>query len=84
MRRPLFILSLATLWLLPASWAQVTAPNEAGVSLGHAHLNVRDIETHKKFWIALGAIPIKLETIEVMKFPNGLVFLALRRNLTGP
>ena len=75
MRRLILILSLATLWLLPASWAQVTAPNEAGVSMGHAHLNVRDIEAHKKFWIALGGIPVKLGTIEGMKFPNGLVFL---------
>ena len=75
MRRHFVILSLAAIWPLAASWAQLTAPNQAGVSLGHVHLNVRDIEAHKKFWIALGATPIKLDTIEVMKFPDGLVFL---------
>jgi catechol 2,3-dioxygenase-like lactoylglutathione lyase family enzyme len=63
------------LWLLPASWAQVTAPNATGVRLGHAHLNVRDVEAHKKFWVALGATPMRLGTIEGMKFPNGFVFL---------
>ncbi len=36
---------------------------------------VRDIEAHKKFWVTLGATPIKLGTIEGMKFPNGFVFL---------
>ena len=75
MKKTIFAFSLATVWLLPASWAQTTAPNEAGVSLGHAHLNVRDIEAHKKFWVALGAAPTKLGTIEAMKFPNGFVFL---------
>jgi len=75
MKRTLFVFSLATLWLLPASWAQLTSPNAAGVSLGHAHLNVRDMDAHKKFWIALGATPTKLGTIEAMKFPNGFVFL---------
>jgi len=74
-KRMLFVFSLAALWLLPASRAQVKAPNAAGVSLGHAHLNVRDIEAHKKFWVALGAAPIKLGMIEGMKFPNGFVFL---------
>jgi catechol 2,3-dioxygenase-like lactoylglutathione lyase family enzyme len=71
----LIVFSLAALWLVPESWAQVTAPNAAGVSLGHAHLNVRDVEAHKKFWVALGGKPMKLGTIEGMKFPNGFVFL---------
>lgn len=63
------------MWLLPASWAQVTTPNAAGVRLGHVHLNVRNIEAHKKFWVALGGTPMKLGTIEGMKFPNGFIFL---------
>ena len=75
MRRLLSILSLAALAPLSASWAQLVAPNEAGVALGHVHLNVRDIEAHKKFWTTLGATPTKLDTIDVMKFPGGLVLL---------
>ena len=75
MNRSLLLSSLAILWLLPASWAQTPAPNAAGVSLGHAHLNVRDIAAHKKFWVTLGATPTKLGTIEAMKFRNGFVFL---------
>jgi catechol 2,3-dioxygenase-like lactoylglutathione lyase family enzyme len=75
MRRHLAVLSLAVLWSLGASWAQLVAPNQAGVSMGHVHLNVQDIEAQKKFWIALGATPTKLGTIDVMKFPDGLIFL---------
>src|SRR5207249_10869617 len=65
------ILSLA-----PLALAQLPAPNAAGVSMGHLHLNVKDIEESKKFWVdQLGATPVKLGSNEVMKFPGALVFL---------
>ena len=59
-----------------SSWAQLAAPNEAGVTMGHIHLHVRDVEAHKKFWLAMGATPTKYAQFEVMKFPDVLVFLA--------
>src|SRR5437763_4577555 len=65
------ILSLA-----PLALAQLPAPNTAGVSMGHLHLNVKDVEESKKFWVdQLGATPVKLGANEVMKFPGALVFL---------
>jgi hypothetical protein len=36
---------------LPAE-ARLAPPNEAGVTYGHVHLNVRDIEIHRKLWLA--------------------------------
>ncbi len=30
--------------------AQLATPNPAGVTFGHLHLNVTDIEVHKKLW----------------------------------
>ena len=75
MKRLISILSLAALWPVGASWAQVAAPNEAGVAVGHLHLNVRDMEANKKFWIALGATPIQVGPREVMKLAGVLVFL---------
>ena len=75
MRRLISILSLAALWPLGASWAQLSAPNEAGVSMGHLHLNVRDLDASKKFWMALGAKPLKLGETDVMKFPDVLILL---------
>jgi catechol 2,3-dioxygenase-like lactoylglutathione lyase family enzyme len=71
--RKLFPLILA---LAPLGLAQLPAPNAAGVSMGHLHLNVKDVEENKKFWVEqLGATPIKLGTNDVMKFPGVLVFL---------
>src|SRR5947208_678833 len=31
--------------------AQLAPPNDAGITYGHVHLNVRDIEVHKKLWV---------------------------------
>src|SRR5262249_28558867 len=55
--------------------AQILPPNQAGVSMGHWHTLVRDVEATKKFWILVGAAPIKIDGTDVMKFPGILVFL---------
>jgi catechol 2,3-dioxygenase-like lactoylglutathione lyase family enzyme len=77
MKKPLSILSLALATLLPAgaSRAQVAAPNETGVAMGHVHLVMQDVEAGKKFWLAMGATPTKLGPNEVMKFPGVLILL---------
>jgi catechol 2,3-dioxygenase-like lactoylglutathione lyase family enzyme len=64
-------------FLLPgsAARAQLAAPNEAGVSMGHLHLIVPDVESAKKFWVAMGATPMKFASGEAMKFPGVLVLL---------
>jgi catechol 2,3-dioxygenase-like lactoylglutathione lyase family enzyme len=63
--------------LLPtsASWAQILAPNDSGVSMGSWHTLARDVETSKKFWLLLGGTPLKIDGTEVVKFPGVLVFL---------
>jgi catechol 2,3-dioxygenase-like lactoylglutathione lyase family enzyme len=58
-----------------ASRAQLSAPNTSGVSMGHVHYHVRDVEAHKRFWAALGAQPIKFRDTDVMKLPEILIFL---------
>jgi catechol 2,3-dioxygenase-like lactoylglutathione lyase family enzyme len=65
---------LAAAAAMPAR-AQLPAPNEAGVTMGHLHLNVKDVEANKKFWIAMGGKPIKVGAFDVFKFPGVLVFL---------
>ena len=45
----------------PLALAQLPPPNAAGVSMGHLHLNVKDIDENKKFWIdQLGGKATKL------------------------
>src|SRR5882724_10378468 len=63
-----------SLWVA-ASWAQTLPPNKAGVSMGHWHTIVRDVDSSKKFWTLLGGTPIKIDETDVMKFPGVLVFL---------
>lgn len=56
--------------------AQLSRPNTSGVTMGHLHYQVRNVESNKKFWIALGGKSTKLGTTEVLKFPDVLVFLS--------
>ena len=75
MKKLISILSLIVLCPPAASRAQLLPPNEAGVTMGHVHLNVRDVEANKKFWALLGGTPLKIDGTEVMKFPGVFVFL---------
>ena len=75
MRRLILILGLAA--LLPSTArAQLAAPNDAGVSMGHLHFNVQDVDAAKKFWIAFGGTSAsKLGANEVVKFSGVLVLI---------
>ena len=65
--------ALSLLSVAAGAFAQLAAPNAAGVSMGHYHLNVRDPEAHRVFWTTLGGTPVKLGDMEVIKFPDVLV-----------
>jgi len=52
-------------------FAQLPAPNDAGISLGHVHLMVTDPEEHKKLWVGLlGAEVTHAGTLEMFKLPG--------------
>ena len=61
------------LCLVSTAFGQLPAPNAAGVSMGHYHLNVRDPEAHRVFWTTLGGTLVKLGSMDVVKFPDVLV-----------
>src|ERR1700737_379322 len=71
----IFGIAVATLMPLRVSRAQLAAPNETGVTMGHVHLVLQDVEAGKTFWLAMGATPSKLGANEVMKFPGVLLIL---------
>jgi catechol 2,3-dioxygenase-like lactoylglutathione lyase family enzyme len=75
MRRLLAVLICVVLSPVVASRAQVFAPNAAGVAMSHLHTIVRDVDATKRFWTLMGATPIKVDGIDVMKFPGVLIFL---------
>ena len=63
----------------PAS-SQITA--DGPVVYGHHHVNATDVAAHRKFWAdGLGGTPAKIgaaANVEIVKFPNVLVFMAAR------
>src|SRR5438552_2684421 len=73
-KRLFLTMSLAVLSPPVASWAEIPAPNTAGVSNGHLHLNVRDVEANTKFFAALGGTPLK-DQPGVVEFPDVVVRL---------
>lgn len=64
--------------------AQLAAPNADGVSMGHIHLAVKDVEAQKHFWTEMmGGTLVKNGPVEMIRFPG--VFIALRKaEPTGP
>ena len=57
--------------------AQLTAANDGRIVYGHHHLNVTNVDAHKKFFVdTLGGVPAKVGTnnLEIIKFPNVLIF----------
>ena len=72
--------------LLPATQAsaQLVAAKDGPIVYGHHHLNVTNAEASRKFFVdALGGVPAKLGTIEMIKFPNAMVMLAARQPSGG-
>jgi catechol 2,3-dioxygenase-like lactoylglutathione lyase family enzyme len=68
--------ALATLLVVSSSAvAQLSAPNAAGVAMGHLHYVVRDVAANKAFWVALGGKPILSGTTEGALFPDVVVLL---------
>lgn len=77
MKTLISILTVAALASLSTAFAQISPGNEMGVAMGHLHLNVRDVEANKKFFVTLGGSPLKVPPFEVVKFPDVIVILNL-------
>jgi catechol 2,3-dioxygenase-like lactoylglutathione lyase family enzyme len=55
--------------------AQLAAPGESGVVMGHLHLVVKDLDAHRKFWGALGGTPVQNGALALIQFPGTFVML---------
>ena len=66
-----------------ALFAQLPAPNDSGVSMGHLHLMVTDPEAQKKLWAGLlGAETAHMGSLEMLKLPGIFVILGKARTPT--
>lgn len=67
----------AAFTVLPAH-AQLAAPNAAGVTMGHIHLFVKDVEAQKKFWTTeIGGTAVQNGPLMLIQFPG--VYIMLRQ-----
>ncbi len=74
-----FMFSLAA----GTAYTQPLPTNPAGVTMGHWHLNVRDVEASKKIFIAMGGKAVKAGAAEVVEFP-GVVIRFMNPGVTPP
>ena len=75
MRKLIPALWLITCLATASAWAQPSPPSEAGVTMGHWHLNSGDVDANRKIFLALGGTAFKLGTFEIVKFPGVYVYL---------
>jgi catechol 2,3-dioxygenase-like lactoylglutathione lyase family enzyme len=73
---------ISALWLISplavcGAWAQPYAPNAEGVTMGHWHLNSRDIEVNKKIFMAMGGVDGGGGPLQRVIFPGVMVILNL-------
>jgi catechol 2,3-dioxygenase-like lactoylglutathione lyase family enzyme len=67
-------IALSVLSLASSAHAQLAPPNAAGVTYGHVHLNVKDIELQKKLWVDhFGAVVVQKGPLTAVKLPNMLI-----------
>ena len=54
--------------------AQLAPPNAAGISYGHVHITVKDVELHKKLWVDhFGGVVVQKGPLTAIKLPNMLI-----------
>src|SRR5262249_34028398 len=68
--------SVVFLFTQSIAFAQLTTPNEGGVSIGHIHLFSKDPDAQKKIWVeALGAQVTKTGTLEMLRLPGVYIII---------
>ena len=76
--------TLAALVALTASpaFAQLAAPNAAGVAIGHLHINASDVDAQSRFWTTVGGTIVQREKITMVQFP-GIYILPRKQDSSG-
>lgn len=71
------------LTLVSAAFAQVAAPNAAGVFAAHDHLTTTDLDASRAFWTALGGDATQIGTMNGVRFPGIYILLQTNRGRGG-
>src|SRR6266478_4269310 len=80
---------VSILWVIlflsaSSAWPQAFTPNAAGVTMGHWHLNSRDIDANRKIFVAMGGTAMKAGAFDVVRFPGVIVYLHLAPGADKP
>jgi len=72
------------IWLSLATQgqAQLAPPNAAGVTMGHVHLNVADVDVQKKLWVGQFGATLLQNGTEGVKLP-GMIVIFRKQPPTG-
>ncbi len=80
----IILLGLALTALAAPAPGQLATPNPAGLTYGHVHLNVSDIELHKRIWVEyFGGVVVEKGPLTAVRLPNMLVALTERAPSMG-
>ena len=67
----LLLTIVALLALVSPAHAQLAVPNEAGLTYGHVHLNVTDVELHKRLWVEhFGGVVTQKGSLVAVRLPG--------------
>jgi len=73
------LLAVLLFSLASAAQAQLATPNPAGLTYGHVHLNVVDMERHKEIWVEhFNGVVVEKGPLTAVRLPNMLVALTER------
>ena len=66
-----------------ASYAQLAAPGQSGVVMGHLHLSTTDVEASRRFWAALGGVAVQNGQLQLIQLPGTFVMLRQSQQTPG-
>ena len=75
MKRIMILAVAASVMAAGPALAQRMPFNEAGITMGHWHMNSQNVETNKRLFVAMGGKTIKPGDFEIVNFPGVSVFL---------
>jgi len=77
MRKAIFFAGLSCFLVSQLmAFAQLTTPNDSGVSIGHIHLLSKEPDAQKKIWVeAFGAQVTKTGTLELLRLPGVFIII---------
>ena len=78
------LIGAVTLLLASPVYAQLEPSNDIGVTYGHVHLNVSDMELHKQLWVDhFGGVLVPKGPLTAIRLPGMLIALSDREPTSG-